>query len=130
MNRTVSIKWMCIFLLSACSLSFLSGAPSASGIQTDEIQRVNKSMDVLTEIINLPEEGLPEALLRKAYAVAIFPGVIKAAYGIGGQFGKGIVLVRSGKNRWSYPCFIRLVGGSVGWQIGIQKMDIVLVFKS
>ena len=130
MNHAGAIKMLSVFLLTTCGFSLLAGSSSVPIDRLDEIGRIEKSMEVLKAIVDLPEEGLPEALLRKAHAVAIFPGVIKAAYGIGGQFGKGIVLVRSGKNRWSYPCFIRLVGGSVGWQIGIQKMDIVLVFKS
>jgi len=73
---------------------------------------------------------VPEALLRKAQGIAIIPGVIQAAYGIGGQYGKGVVLLRGEDGRWGWPAFIRLFGGSIGWQIGVQKSDIILVFKT
>ena len=97
--------------------------------QSDEIGRVETAIEVFNEIVKIPEEGLPEVLLKKAGAIAIIPGVIKAAYGIGGQYGKGIILVKN-RGSWSNPCFISLAGGSIGWQIGVQKTDVVLVFKS
>jgi lipid-binding SYLF domain-containing protein len=96
----------------------------------NEIERVEESVDVLDEIMSLPEEGLPEALLHGVHGIAVIPGVIKAAYGIGGQFGKGVFLVFDEEKGWSNPCFIKIAGGSVGWQIGVQKADVVLVFKS
>ncbi len=54
----------------------------------------------------------------------------QAAYGLGGQYGKGVVLIRDERGTWSDPCFIRLAGGSLGWQIGVEEADIILVFRS
>jgi lipid-binding SYLF domain-containing protein len=62
--------------------------------------------------------------------MAIIPGVVKAAYGFGGQYGRGIIVVRTEDGGWSNPVFISLIGGSLGFQIGVQKADIVLVFRS
>ena len=96
----------------------------------DETERIETSITVIRELVELPEVGVPEALLHKAQGIAIIPGVLQAAYGIGGQYGKGVVLVRGDDGRWGWPSFIRLFGGSIGWQIGVQKSDIILVFKT
>jgi lipid-binding SYLF domain-containing protein len=94
-----------------------------------ELEKVNDAIEVIEEMIEIPEEGIPEALLSKAYGIAIIPKVIKAAWVVGGRFGKGVLLVRDERDRWGNPCFIRIAGGSVGWQIGVQSTDIILVFK-
>jgi lipid-binding SYLF domain-containing protein len=67
--------------------------------------------------------------LDEAYGIAVLPKVVKAAWVIGGRLGKGVLLVRGDRGEWGNPCFIRIAGGSVGWQIGIQSADIILVFK-
>jgi len=105
-----------------------AGASSPLFKQSAAVERVEKVADVIMALMDNPDAEIPESLLRKAAAIAVFPGVIKAAYGIGGQYGEGIVMVRQGGVRWSDPFFVTLVGGSVGWQIGVQKADIVLVF--
>jgi lipid-binding SYLF domain-containing protein len=108
---------------------------ASAGIQerrksiTAELEKVNDAIEVVEEMIEIPEEGIPEALLSKAYGIAIIPKVIKAAWVVGGRFGKGVLLVRGERGQWGNPCFIRIAGGSVGWQIGIQSADIILVFK-
>ncbi len=104
--------------------------PNHGLAQSQEIERVETAIQVVREIVDLPEEGIPEALLRNTYGIAIIPGVIKAAYVLGGQYGKGVIMLREKGGSWSNPCFITLAGGSLGWQIGVQKTDIVLVFKS
>jgi lipid-binding SYLF domain-containing protein len=96
---------------------------------SDEEDRVYSAIEVIEEMVKIPEEGIPEALLSKAYGIAIIPKVIKAAWVIGGRYGKGVLLVRKTTGEWSQPCFIRIAGGSVGWQIGVQSADIILVFK-
>lgn len=111
-------------------------AVTAEGGQTrkkrslaSELEKVNDAIGVIEEMVEIPEEGIPEALLSRAYGIAIIPKVIKAAWVVGGRFGKGVLLVRGENSRWGNPCFIRIAGGSVGWQIGIQSADIILVFK-
>ena len=94
-----------------------------------ELQRIKNAIEIIEEMVAIPEEGIPEALLSKAYGIAIIPKVIKAAWVVGGRYGKGVLLVRNEKGRWGDPCFIRIAGGSVGWQIGVQSADIILVFK-
>ncbi len=97
--------------------------------KSKEVQRVENSIIVFKELVDLPEEGIPGALLSRAEAIAVIPGFWNAAWGIGGRHGKGVIMVRKGKKDWSYPSFISMTGGSIGFQIGIQKADIILVFK-
>jgi lipid-binding SYLF domain-containing protein len=120
-----------VYIVAIC----LTIALATDGIQerrksiTSELEKVNNAIEVIEEMVEIPEEGIPDALLSKAYGIAIIPKVIKAAWVIGGRFGKGVLLVRDERGRWGNPCFIRITGGSVGWQIGVQSADIILVFK-
>jgi lipid-binding SYLF domain-containing protein len=91
---------------------------------------VADAADVLDQLLRIPEQSIPPTLLSRAYAVAIVPHVVKVGFGIGARRGKGIIVVRQGDNSWSNPAFITLTGGSVGWQIGAQSTDIILVFKT
>ncbi len=95
-----------------------------------EEQRVGDAADVLEQLLRIPEKTVPPALLSRAYAVAVFPNVLKAAFGVGARRGKGIIVVRQDDNSWSNPAFITMTGGSFGWQVGAQSTDIILVFKT
>ncbi|MBU4375917.1 MAG: lipid-binding SYLF domain-containing protein [Candidatus Omnitrophica bacterium] len=89
---------------------------------------VEESGKVLAEIQQMPDEGIPDDLLRECAAIAVFPSTISAGFGIGGKYGQGIIMVREdGKNKWSAPAIFNLVGGSIGWQIGGQATDFVLL---
>lgn len=96
---------------------------------SEEEKRIEEAILVFQEIAFLANEGIPESILKKAHGIAIIPGVVKAAYGIGGEYGRGVLLVQN-TGEWSNPSFITLAGGSLGWQIGIQRSDLVLVFKT
>ncbi len=97
---------------------------------TREEKRVGDAADVIEQLTRIPEKTVPPALLSRAYAVAVIPNVVKAAFGFGARRGKGIIVVRQGDNSWSNPAFVTLTGGSFGWQIGAQSTDIILVFKT
>ena len=113
--------------ISAAILALaLSTATQAAG-STEK--RVNEAIDVLQDFTAIPEQGIPHNLLANAHAVAVIPGVIKAGIGLGGRYGKGILLVRQDDGAWSNPAFITLGGASFGWQIGAQSTDLLLVFK-
>lgn len=111
------------------SLAFLF---IAFGVQAGQVQdeRISESIDILDKTATLPEQEIPPALLRNAEAIAIIPGVIKAGFVVGGSYGKGLLTVRDAHGRWSPPIFLRLAAGSLGWQIGAQSTDVVLVFKT
>ncbi len=103
---------------------------STANAASREEKRVADAADTLEQLLRIPEKTIPPALLSRAYAVAVIPNVVKAAFGIGARRGKGIIVIRQDNNSWSNPAFVTLTGGSVGWQIGAQSTDVILVFKT
>jgi len=104
--------------------------PFAANAQEKEIQRADNAVRVLSEILAIPEESIPERLLREAEAIAVMPDVVKAGLIFGGRGGKGLMAVRGSDGTWSNPTFITLGGGSFGFQAGVQSADVVLVFRN
>lgn len=104
---------------------------SYSGVQAEENKwerLVDESGKVLSEVQQMPDQGIPEDLLEKCQAIAVFPSTISAGFVIGGQYGQGIIMVRGEKDgKWSPPAIFTIAGGSLGWQIGGQATDIVLL---
>lgn len=92
-------------------------------------EEAQKASDVFTEIMNVPDKGIPQGLLDKAEAVAVFPGVVKGGFIVGARGGHGVVSRRV-HGGWSAPAFFNLGGGSVGLQIGAAKTDFVLLFMN
>src|SRR5262245_945037 len=90
--------------------------------------RAAESAKVLTEIMNIPENSIPEELMARAHGIAVIPHVVKGAFGLGGQWGKGLMSQRREDGSWSTPAFVEIGGGSFGLQIGVQASDVVLVF--
>ena len=94
-----------------------------------EADRVKDAGTVLKEILNIPDD-IPHDLLDKAECVIILPSVKKGAFGIGGSYGRGVMLCRSGehyKGRWGAPALYALEGVSIGFQLGGQATDFVLL---
>jgi SH3 domain-containing YSC84-like protein 1 len=97
-----------------------------------EDQRLGESAVVLKEILGMPE-GIPKDLLDKSVCVVVYPSVKKAAFIVGGSYGRGVVTCRSGKEfggPWSAPAMFALEGGSFGFQIGAQATDFVLLIMN
>ncbi len=94
--------------------------------------RLWESSKVLDELIKAPDAGIPKDLLKKAECVAVIPGVKKAAIGFGGQFGYGTATCRKnqGSGPFGPPVMIALKGGSVGFQLGGQEIDVVMLFMT
>jgi len=95
-----------------------------------EEETIRAAGDVLQQFLDLQIREIPEALLAEAHGVAIIPNVIKLGFVLGGQRGKGVVIIRERDGSWRAPLFVTITGGSIGWQIGAQSTDFVLVFKS
>lgn len=109
-------------------IGLLIMAPAVhAGSEQDQVARL--ATETLHDIAEIPEQGIPPALMTNAYAVAVIPRVIKAGLLFGGRYGTGLLTVRTPNNEWSNPAFIELYGGSFGLQIGVQSTDVVLVFK-
>ncbi len=116
--------------LQAClAVAVLLFALPAAAASKEE-QRVANSADVLDQFLRIPEQSIPPAMLARAYAVAVVPGVVRIGFGLGARRGKGILVVRQDDGSWSNPAFITLTGGSLGFQAGVQRTDVVLVFKT
>src|SRR5688500_6222397 len=95
----------------------------------DATRHATAAAKVFTEIMNVRDKAIPKELLDKAEAIAVFPGVIKAAFIIGGRGGQGVISRRT-RNGWSAPAFFNLSGGSFGAQIGAQKNDYVFLIMN
>ena len=99
-------------------------APAAA--QSDQADHVREAGVVLGEIMAASDSAIPSAILAKAEAIAVFPSTVKGAFIFGAQRGRGVISVRNG-SAWSMPAFLTVTGGSFGFQIGGQAVDIVLV---
>lgn len=106
----------------------VSGAEDKS--PASEIKKVDDAVRVLEEMMKESDKGIPQELFEKCAGVAILPNVIKAAYIVGGRHGNGVLAVRSKDGRWTNPSFIGITGGSLGWQIGVESADVILVFRT
>lgn len=117
-------------------LLLIAAAATAAQTQSKNAKRVaeatkesQKAAQVFTEIMNVPDRAVPQKLLDNARAIAVFPGVIKAGFIVGGRVGDGVISRRV-KGGWSAPAFFNLAGGSIGLQIGASKTDFVLLFMN
>jgi SH3 domain-containing YSC84-like protein 1 len=88
--------------------------------------RIEAARQVLIQIEATPDSAIPDRLMQSATCVGVFPSVKKAAFVLGGEYGQGVVSCRT-PNGWSAPAFIRIAGGSFGFQIGAQATDLVLI---
>lgn len=95
---------------------------------TDEAVRAGTAAAVLAEIMEAPDQGIPDGLLKQAYGIAVIPHVVKGAFGFGGQYGKGLVAQRNADGGWGTPLFVEIGGGSFGLQLGVEATDVIMVF--
>jgi lipid-binding SYLF domain-containing protein len=98
--------------------------------QSIEEARLTNAGAVLQAFSTNPETAIPATLLAQAQGVAIIPGVLRMGLIFGGRRGRGIVTVRGDDGAWTNPSFITITGGSFGAQIGVESVDIVLIFGS
>jgi len=93
--------------------------------------RLLTATEVLEEVQGMPDQRIPDALLSRAYGIAVIPDVTKIAFIFGGRHGNGVLVVRDTlTSPWSNPTFVSLTGGSWGLQVGAQSSDIILVFTT
>jgi len=109
-------------------LGVVSTAQNSSRTK-DAARHAGEAAETFTEIMNVKDKAIPKEMLDKAEAIAVFPGVIKAAFVIGGRGGQGVISRRV-KGGWTAPAFFNLGGGSFGPQIGAQKTDYVLLIMN
>jgi len=95
----------------------------------DEAEQSQKAARVFQEIMGAPDKGIPQSLVDKAECIAVFPNVVQAAFGVGGRGGRGVASCRTATG-WSAPAFFKLGGGSIGFQIGVESNDLVMLFMT
>ena len=114
--------------LIVASLVCLTATSAFAALSKDEVKRLSEAGAILTELRNTPEKGIPEDLFNKAQCVIVIPNMKKAAFVIGGEYGKGLMSCRHGE-AWSAPVFMQVGKGSWGLQIGAHDLILLPVAR-
>lgn len=114
----------------AIALTIASLLPHFAVAQQREDQIVRDAIATFNQIMANPNASIPRRMLNDAAGVAIIPGVIKGSFVVGARHGTGVLVVRDESGGWHAPIFVKLTGGNIGWQVGVQSTDVVLVFKT
>lgn len=122
------MKFLKVLLAPVLLSTVLVCASATNAGKEKETERIQNSSKVLTTFAN-SDESIPQDLLKQSEGLVIIPKMINAGLGIGGKRGKGVAVVKLADGSWSNPVFITLTGGSFGFQVGVQSVDLVLVFK-
>ncbi|MGA6984213.1 MAG: lipid-binding SYLF domain-containing protein [Candidatus Sulfotelmatobacter sp.] len=112
-----------LVIVSVCSFSF------AEDEQGKVADRVQAAADVLNDIQGAPDKGIPDEVLRSADCVAVVPGLLKGGFIVGAKYGRGLATCRTPKG-WSAPAFFLVTGGSFGFQIGGQAVDLIMLIMN
>src|SRR5260370_37643308 len=103
-------------------------APAAYAAKNNAAERLDAAADLMTDMMHASDKGVPQDLLNKSRCVILVPGLKKAAFILGGKYGRGFVSCRkAGGVGWSAPASIRVEGGSLGFQIGGSEQDVLLL---
>lgn len=115
--------------LSAGGFAIAALTPVAAAADpAAEIARLRQAGVVLQELVQAPDDAIPQHILDRAEAIVVIPTLVKGGFIIGAEHGKGVMSLRDRSTRaWSLPAFVALTGGSLGWQIGVQSIDLVLL---
>ena len=115
--------------LLACTMAL--ALPSVAGADEKTDKRLNDATSVIESFTALSETGVPSWMLERAYGIVVAPNVFEIAVLVpGGRGGRGVMAVRNPDGSWSNPVLLNLYGGSVGFQVGMQMTDVVLVLMS
>lgn len=103
-------------------------APVFADQRSEEI--IANATQLLSETMTKPLSRVPQSMIENACGVAIIPNVIKGSFIVGARHGKGVLFVKEPNGVWHAPVFVSLTGGNIGWQVGVQSSDIILVFRT
>src|ERR1035441_3672006 len=100
----------------------------AADDKTKTAERLDDSASLFSEIMSTPDKAIPQDLVEKAHCIVLVPDLKKAAFGVGGKYGRGFALCRATSGEgWGPPAAIRIEGGSFGLQIGVSSSDVVML---
>jgi SH3 domain-containing YSC84-like protein 1 len=118
------MRWISFTLGLALTCSPLLAADA----KTKTVERLDDSASLFSEIMGTPDRSIPQDLLEKSYCIVLVPDLKKAAFGVGGKYGRGFALCRATSGTgWGPPAAIRIEGGSIGFQIGVSSSDVVML---
>lgn len=117
---------MKVMVTLSCVFGLVATLSATGKLKQDEIKRLDEAASVLNELRGTPDNGIPQDLWNKAECAVVIPSLKKAAFVIGGEYGAGVMSCKNG-SAWSAPIFMQLAKGSVGFQIGAQSTDLVLL---
>src|SRR5580698_6825554 len=113
-------------IVSLCSLSFAADEPAK---ESKAVDRVQAAADVLNDIQSAPDKGIPQEVLGSAECVAVVPSMLKGGFIVGAKYGRGLASCRT-PTGWSAPAFFVVTGGSCGFQIGGQAVELVMLIMN
>jgi len=114
--------------LSALAVGLAVARSAHAADPSEEVKRITESIDVLKQLTTTPDAEIPKYVLDRAEAIVVIPTLVKGGFVVGAEHGNGVMSVRDRRTaQWSPPSFVKLTGGSIGWQIGLQSVDLVLV---
>ena len=115
-------------LFMATALAMIWPMAARADTKKNLTERLENARTAYIEVRDTKE--VPDKIVREARCIAVFPGVVKAAFGVGGRHGKGVMSCRDASGHWGPPMFMEMSGGSLGFQIGVEKADVVLFFMT
>src|SRR6516164_4280055 len=125
MKRPLSISFLSLAIGLAIAPSAWPSAEDKKN-EADEGRRMDAAATVLNEVMGTPDKGIPEEILESAKCVAVVPSMLKGGFVVGANYGKGVATCRT-RTGWSAPAPFRIAGGSVGFQIGGEAADVVMI---
>lgn len=120
------MKKMLWLFASVCLCTVSFAADEQTSKDSKATDRVQAAADVLDEIQNTPDKGIPQEVLNSAECVAVVPSMLKGGFIFGAKYGRGLASCRTPKG-WSAPAFFKVEGGSFGFQIGGQAVDLIML---
>src|SRR5579872_6866280 len=123
MKRIALIASICLLLVASCF------AFDEADDRAKDVKRLASAGEILREIMDTPDKGIPEEVASGARCIAVVPHMIKGAFVFGGEYGQGVATCRTSQG-WSAPAFFGMGGGSFGFQIGGEGIDLVMVIMN
>jgi lipid-binding SYLF domain-containing protein len=131
MKTILNLILVSMLIISVGNMNATASSGESKSTDTEKAEKtLKKAVIALDHVMEDPENSIPQDLIHRSEGIVIFPSAFKVAIGfVGGQGARGIAMIRKGDGNWSNPFFVTLGEGSLGFQIGAQASDIVLLFK-
>jgi lipid-binding SYLF domain-containing protein len=119
-------KWLILVMVMAFTVTVLAASVAfAASAREDSIERLQWSSEVLRQLTEAPDKGVPQEVIDSSKCIAVVPHLVKGGFIVGGKHGRGVATCRTADG-WSAPAFISVGGGSWGLQIGVEGVDLVM----